>query len=289
MLVDRSLEFRGDFFTAQFCHASLAQFAILQSRDDFLPMHLVDPLSRIFVNMEAGEEEDVRFWTSRQSRGISGAELSMGVEELRSLVLRNGPLSNFSRLGGLTLDLIQKGNGESTSEDIQRTFRLLEKMLGSTILPLGGASPRIWSHFEHFRNTVRSAAASARGRNSLQRLLEMVNQADTLACAGSYKVSSGSIDDVSEDSVGPALAPEPGDLPGPPASLSRGSPHLLPNSSMISPIRDPGRPRRSVRFADDHIPPSVTAPQRVPGAWEGDPSPADPSHGRALADTPDAP
>ncbi|KAI0262551.1 hypothetical protein BC834DRAFT_971921 [Gloeopeniophorella convolvens] len=290
MLVDRSLVFRDDFFTAQFCHASLAQFAVLASRGDPLTMYSIGSLIRIFVDLEAGEEEEVRFWGSRRSQGVNGPELRMKAEKMVISLLRNGPLSNFYRLGMLSFDMVQDETGDSVSENVKKTWKLLEKIIDSTLMPMGGASPRLWFHFDHFRDTVRNAAtvASARGVKHLLPLLEMVNRVDALPRAATDDVQS--TDDSSEDGGKPPSS-EWEDLPGDPRRRPDGPPRPAPYNRRMHPHKGRHRPPRGVRFDDGPMPPMMGYPPPGPGGpWDNSgPNPMEWSHGMPPGVPPDMP
>ncbi|KAI0261635.1 hypothetical protein BC834DRAFT_895197 [Gloeopeniophorella convolvens] len=173
MLVDRSLAFREDLFTSQYCHASLAQFAVLESRGEPLTMYSIGSLIRIFVDLEAGEEEEVKFWGSQQSQGVRAEKMVVSLPQW--------PLSNFYRLGMLSFDMIQDETGESVSEDVKKTWKLLEKIIDSTLLSMGGASPR----------SCAATAASGRGREHLLPLLEMIDRVDALPRSAPDEHSTG--------------------------------------------------------------------------------------------------
>ncbi|KAI0261630.1 hypothetical protein BC834DRAFT_461542 [Gloeopeniophorella convolvens] len=210
---DSSLVYRDNFFRAQFFHASLAQFARLRSRGDSLNMYSIHSLLQICDALETGEEYRTQFSISPLKPGASTMPgLRVAAEDMVISLLRDGPLSSFHRLGKLSFDMVQDETGETVSENVKKTWKLLEKIIDSTLLPMGGASPRIWSRFKPFRDSVRSAstAASPRGREHLLPLLEMINRVDALPRS---TPDENSTDDDSEDEA--PTVPTPYYMPSP--------------------------------------------------------------------------
>ena len=85
----------------------------------------------------------------------AGPDLMIKSEEILSVALRDGPLSNFCELCRLAFEA-----SDLTSEDIKKPWIMLRRMLDTAHLPLFNASGAMSAKFDYLRDAVRSAVVS---------------------------------------------------------------------------------------------------------------------------------
>ena len=112
----------------------------------------------------------------------AGPDLMIKSEEILSVALRGGPLSNFCELCRLAFE-----ESDLTSEDIKKPWIMLRRMLDTAHLPLFNASGAMSAKFDCLRDAVRGAVvsgSSSQKAENLQPLLELMEDVDRMRTEG---------------------------------------------------------------------------------------------------------
>jgi len=268
MFIGRVANFRAVIVSVQFCHALLAQFAMQRSRGEPLITYSLSGLTRLVWALGLGTEEDRKYLTAKNAE--TNADLMIKAEAILSVTLRDGPLSNFCKLGRLTFEEMLNESFDLSSEDMKRPWTMLRRMLDTPHLPLVNASGGMWVKFDHLRAAVRGAVALEGGgqyAKKLQPLLEMIEEINRMRPTA---------DDRAEGTGNEPLAPasviqdarQPSGAPIPGSSRRAEAPRAVTESgSPMNPTHFP--PVRGVI-------PTAEMNQFAPGAWiphtEADPN-----------------
>ena len=181
MLVGQVDRFRSIISCIQFCHALLAQFSMQRSRGAPLITYSLNGLTRLVLILGVGSQEDREYLTAKAAQ--TNPDLMIKAEAILNVVLRDGPLSNFCKLGRVTFEEMLTEASELSSEDMNRSWVLLRRMLDTAHLPLANASGGMWAKFDHLRAAVRGAVAlegSGSNAEKLQPLLEMIEEVNCI-------------------------------------------------------------------------------------------------------------
>ena len=216
MLIGQVASFRANISGVQFCHALLAQFSMQRSRRAPLITYSLNGLTRLVLILGVGNQEDREYLTSKAAK--TNPNLMIKAEAILSVVLRDGPLSNFCTLGRMTFEEMLREPSELSSEDINRSWALLRRMLDTAHLPLVNASGGMWAKFDHLRAAVRGTVASdGSGSNAekLQPLVEIIEEVNCMRpTTGDRAEGTGngfrSAASVIQDARQPTDAPIPG-------------------------------------------------------------------------------
>jgi hypothetical protein len=249
--IGRDVDFRSAVFRGQICHALLAQFAMRRSSGEPLFMAFLHGLTKLVVHLGVGTQEDMTTLTlghpgtypghpgPRNSNTRTGLDLVIKADAILSVILRDGPLSNFCIFGRITFDIITS-ESNPTSDDTKKLWRLLERMLDTPHLSLVNASGEIWAKFDHLRALVRDydhLGGNTQTVENIRALLDMVEKVERMRPPGGRRAErTGNVDNQSrvDDSAGlDARQPSWGPIPG--SSMQMDASRLEPSSQM-----DPG-------------------------------------------------
>jgi len=265
MRIWKVASFRVVFASIQFCHALLAQFSMQCSHGEPFYVQTLYGLSTLVRVLTLGSQEDMDFWTGKKTGATP--DLDSKVAAILNKALRDGPLSNFCKLAGLTLDV--KLTKASDSENIKKSMAMLRRMLDTPHLPLVQASGEIWARFDDLRDLVRSRAghpvaleSSAQNTeklNLLKSLLEMIEELERMRATAFKGAEATEKDDnqtrppTDHDTQYPSDAPVPGSSrqPAEASHSEAGSPEV---SNQDSPAHAP----------DTDFPTVVTPPIPIP-------------------------
>jgi hypothetical protein len=167
--------FRSVFSGIQYSHVLLVQFAMQRSRGEPLITDSFPALKRLFLSIGVGSLPD---GLAGQANGAP--DQMTKANEILSVILCNGPLSNICNLGTVIFEELLS-SASDTSEDIKRAWNLLERMPDTPHLQLVDASGGMWAKFDQLRAAVRGAFAnegSNRYAKKLRLLLDIFERVD---------------------------------------------------------------------------------------------------------------
>ena len=167
---------------AQVPHVFLAQFSIQRSRGEPLVLSSLDVLIRLMSVMGLGSEEDREYFLSGSSTTYD-PNVTNRAEATLSVILRDGPLLNFCRLGRWTFEVMLTEASDVSSEDMKRPLRTLKRMLDTPHLPLVNAPGEMWAEFDRLLAGVRGVVALGGGgqnEENLRQLLETIEEVNRI-------------------------------------------------------------------------------------------------------------
>lgn len=181
-LIESVFSLRHDVACAQFYHAHMAQFSMQRSRGEPIISRTFNILEGLVGFLGLGDVEDREYFVAR---GLpqAGPQMSIKAEGILSVILRDGPLSNFYMLGRVTFEMTITEASDLTSEDVKKPWTLLRRMLDTPHLPLDNASVTTWAKFDHFRDEVRGVVTSENGASNAEKLrplLEMIEEVNRM-------------------------------------------------------------------------------------------------------------
>jgi hypothetical protein len=259
--IGRVANFRALIASVQFCHALLAQFSMQRNRRAPLITHSLNGLMRLVWVLGVGNQEDRDYMTAKAAE--TNPDLMIKAEAILSEVLRDGPLSNFCKLGRVTFEEMLIEASELSSKDMNRSLTLLRRMLDTAHLPLANASGRMWAKFDHLRAAVRGAVAlegSGLDAEKLQPLVEMIEE------VGHMRPAVIPATEMGPSAPGPWMIPhfysDPNTMGGQPPMSSILASQPGPSTGIPYP-HPPHTPRvHPFGFLSPHIP-GMSGPQRA--------------------------
>jgi len=185
-------------FYAQYCHAILAQFSMGRSRGEPFFTRALGGLSKLVSILGLGTQED-RDYLSYKNTRPSGPDVVIRAEAILSLTLRDGPMSNFFRLGRTLFELLATDVPNSMSNDVEKAYALLRRIVDTRNLPLINASEEMWSKFDDLQVAIHGAVALGGGGQNvenIQLLLDIVDEVGRMRpAAHNHPEGTGEADD----------------------------------------------------------------------------------------------
>ncbi|KAI0290971.1 hypothetical protein BC826DRAFT_512671 [Russula brevipes] len=189
MYFGKDANFRLVIFFTQYSHALLTQFSMRRSRGEPLLMWNLGALSKLISTLGLGTQEDRDYLSYKNNLG-SGPDVVARAEAILTVTLRDGPMSNFYRLGRVLFEVTRTDKPDSMSNDIMRAYALLRRIVDTRNLPLIHASEEWWSKFDHLRVAVHgtSVALGGGGQNveNIQPLLDILDEVGRMRLAAHY-------------------------------------------------------------------------------------------------------
>ena len=145
--------FHSVLFLGQFCHALLCQFSLQRSRGEPLLMEFFNSIIQLVELLGLGTPEERAYLVPERSGPPSDARTRLDVmiraNGILTVILRDGPLSNFCMLGRLAFDVIADEASDLTSDDTKKLWKALGRALDTVHLPLVNASRDMWVRFDY--------------------------------------------------------------------------------------------------------------------------------------------
>ena len=216
------IEVRSAVFRGQFCLALLAQFAMQRSNGEPLLMGFVQSLTKLVVRLGVGTQEDLATLTSQHNSGpnsntMTGLDIVIKADAILSVMLRDGPLSNFCIFGRITFDIIASKAFNVASDDTNKLWNLLERMLDTPHLPLVNASRETWVKFDHLRALVHDPVLLGGNAQIVEKMRPLLDIIEKVERMRPLAEETGDVDNqrradgpVDRDVRQPGLAPIPG-------------------------------------------------------------------------------
>jgi hypothetical protein len=167
--MSRAASFRIGIIKARFCKVLLAQFwddithkKILSFRSQWD----VASLAKLIYYLGLRDEDDPTFWNSHCSGGHIGAEFTVKALKMVKIIARDGPLSIFCQLGHLATSTIPSHHSGLECKDIEKVFKLQDKLMLDQRPPLNGASDTVWKDLYQLREQVEDLCGATSGGTS---------------------------------------------------------------------------------------------------------------------------
>ena len=257
--VSSSILPRTTLFNTQLCHALLVQFTMQRSRGEPLLYHYLSSVNTLVWLLGVGTEADMDMLATGTSRNRTGFDAVFRSEAILSVVLRDGPLSNFCLLGRILFDVMASEVPYLASKDTAKMWRMLERILDTPLLPLINASAEIWVKFDQLGALLRDPALSRGGSqtvNKLRPLLDMVEKIDHMRPSTDWR--AGNVDNQTRPSGSADLE-----------TLQLGWPTIPGSSTQVeaSQILERGGPVETPFPPFSGIDPLAEMPRSPPRGW----------------------
>ena len=170
---------RVGIIKARFCKALLAQFWNDRDREgtvSFRSQWGVASLARLIYTLGLRDEEDAEFWNSYFHEGYIG-DFTVKALGMIETIARDGPLLIFCQLGHLVATAVPLDQSRLEVKDIVKVWKLQEKVIENTHLPLDRLSDTVWEALGQLREQVDGLRGKTKGkdRGILRRLLRMID------------------------------------------------------------------------------------------------------------------
>ena len=166
-LIGKDLGFRLINFNFQVCYAFLCQFSMQRSHGEPFKLHFLGSLKALVWALGLGTKEDVANLTyGPSSESRNALDMSKNADTVLSVALRDGPLSYFC----LLVRWIYEMASEVTFDDAKKMWKLLDRMLNTSQLPLVHASWETWVKFDHLRALVHDHVLAGGGGQTVEKL-----------------------------------------------------------------------------------------------------------------------
>jgi hypothetical protein len=175
----RTTRFRVGIIKARFSKALLAQFwndRDSESTVSFRSQWDVASLARLIYTLGLRDEEDAEFWNSYFHRGYI-ADSTVKAPGMAEIIACGGPLLIFCQLGHLIATALPLDQSGIKIKDIVKVWKLQEKVIENTHLPLDRISDPVWEAIDQLREQVDGLRGKNKGkdRGILRRLLRMID------------------------------------------------------------------------------------------------------------------
>ena len=171
--IEKVVDFRSNIFHFQICHALLSQFSLQRSRGEPFKFHFLHS----FKLLVCGLGLDASTFTYGSSGSRTGLEVVNEADANLSVALRDGPLKHFCMLGRWMYGEMAF-EATVTSDDANKMWKMLDRMLNTPQLPLANASREIWVIFDHLRASVRDHVLAGGGSKTVEKLRPLLDTFD---------------------------------------------------------------------------------------------------------------
>ena len=179
--IGKAAGFRSVIFRFQICHALLGQFSLQRSRGEPFKLHSLGSLRTLVWLIGLGTKQDVANLTyGPSSESRTGHDMANNADAILSVVLRDGPLKHFCILAGW---IYGEMASEVTSDDANKMWKMLDRMLNTPQLPLINASRETWVVFDNLRASVRDyvpVGGSGQTSEKLRPLLDAIDKVERM-------------------------------------------------------------------------------------------------------------
>ena len=171
--IEKVVDFRSNIFHFQICHALLGQFSLQRSRGEPFKFHFLNGFEQLVYGLGLGTEAASTFKYG-PSGNRTGLDVVNEADANLSIALRDGPLKHFCMLGTwiygeMAFDVTV------TSDDANKMWKMLDRMLNTPQLPLANASGETWVIFDHLRASVRDHVLAGGGSNTVEKLRPLLD------------------------------------------------------------------------------------------------------------------
>jgi hypothetical protein len=164
--MSRAASFRIGIIKARFCKVLLTQFWDDTMRKNVLSFRSqwdVASLAKLIYYLGLRDEDDPKFWNSHCNGGHIGPEFTAKALKMVKIIARDGPLLIFCQLGHLVTSTIPSHHSGLKRKDIEKVFKLQDKLKVDQRPPLNGASDIVWKNLDRLREQVKDLCDATSG------------------------------------------------------------------------------------------------------------------------------